>query len=833
MRYFTGQGRDFGHVSASQHATFADLCEALSYPVVLPQTRAAFQALPTRERQLAKRVQYVVPAAFADTPIERKAPHAIHCNLIALDIDDSTEAKRLLEQGWDGLGDLGFIVWHTASSTPQAPRIRVLVSAEKIPPGRYAAAVRTVAEMLGLSEVTRESLVPVQPMFWPTIFCDDPEIAPVAQAPEGVPFTLADIIDGGEASLQTGEEESPTPSPDQNGVADLSFLRTPLENVTLEDAKGALEKLDPDMPMQQWIEVAAGLKHQFGGGGEESGEGAYEIWDEWSAKGKKYVDSAETAYRWKTLKAQPTDRNPITIRSIFKAASARGWVNTSLAKRGYAEALAWIKSDMRSTEELLDQAVPRIARTAPMIGGMEKKALLAALRDKLKSRDVWVTLPDLKKEVRKLEVESAKTTGVPPWSKGLCFVTALGKFYRYTTGRMFTPEVIDLMYSTPSIGEETPMRPRDYLMQVVGIQQVENLRYDPARGTQRFFTDENVPYVNIYRPTYATPDPHRAEEAGAMIREHIANLIREPEYQLILIDYMAYLVQHPGKKITWAMLLQGVKGAGKTFLAVLMRAALGGRNISKLTGTALLDGTHNDWAYGRQLVVIEEVRVIGHNRYAVMDKLKPCITDDEIDLHCKFEPHRTVPNITNYMMFTNYHDALAVDDSERRYFVLASALQTVEDLEKLGGADYFNRLFSMVQDNPGGCRSFLEQWAIDPLRFNPKGRAPMTRYLHELAINAASPLTAAVQEVIAEQPSAHIMRDLLSFPALRETLDLEHRLGNFSDQALASVLREAGWAKIAGARVSVSGRKHQLWSHGFRGDAAKAARVFTERDAIL
>jgi hypothetical protein len=238
-----------------------------------------------------------------------------------------------------------------------------------------------------------------------------------------------------------------------------------------------------------------------------------------------------------------------------------------------------------------------------------------------------------------------------------------------------------------------------------------------------------------------------------------------------------------------------------------MAAVLGRRNIRKLAATNVLEGQHNDWAYGAQLVVMEEVRVVGHNRYGVMDKLKPCISDDDISLRAMYEAAQTVPNTTNYLMFTNHHDSLAVHDDDRRYFVLASPLQSAADIERIGGTAYFDKLFAMVRDNPGGLRAWFEKWEISA-DFKPDGRAPVTKYLSELVDSAASPLAAAVKIAIADEPHPLVRRNLLSISCLRGVLDTGH-LPEFSDQALAAVLRETGWSKYE--RVMLEGAKHQLW----------------------
>ena len=803
IRYFSGSGDNMGVVSAMNTATFEGLCSRLVKPFPIALTREAYHKLEAKAQMVAKRVNYIVPAAFISSPSKRKTEFAQRVNLVCLDIDgktDKLEGNRTLERGFGGLGSLGYIAWETASSTAEHRRLRVVVHAENIPLNLYPQAVRTVAEMLGLAEVNSESLIAVQPMFWPTIFAGETESPIRAQEPEGEPFTTLDVIGEAETTIPIAEQRASGARGTEDSV-DLEYLRMPMEGVKLSDAEGALETLDPDCTMAQWIEVAMGLKHQFG-------EEGYALWDKWSARGKKYVDAEETEYRWGTLQAQPSDRAPVTIRSVFRQATARGWSNPTLAKNIHAECLAWIKSPSRATEELMDQAIKRIAKAGPALGPVERKILMIALRDVLAGREMALPLPDIKREVRKLELEAARSTGIPPWAKGICYVSALNVFYRHTIDRRFSPEVLDLMYTSPKIGDdEKRIRPRDYLIQIAGVSMVENLRYDPAQGTKRFFTDDNKPYVNTYRPSYAAADPERASEAGDIFRRHIENLVAEGEHQRTLIDYLAYHVQFPGRKIRWAVLLQGTQGCGKTALAVAMAGVLGRRNIRKLAATNVLDGQHNDWAYGSQLVVMEEVRVVGSNRYGVMDKLKPCISDDDISLRAMYEPPQTVPNITNYLMFTNHHDSLAIHDDDRRYFVLASPLQSPADIVRIGGTGYFEKLFGMFRDNAGGLRAFFEGWPISS-DFKPEGRAPVTKYLGQLAENSASPLAAQVAIAVSDEGHPLVRRNLLSLGCLRGVLDTEH-LPEFSDQALAGVLREAGWTKVD--RMMLDGAKHQIW----------------------
>lgn len=808
-RYFGGVPANMGRVSALPFPAFSQLCDdVVDHPVKLGCTREEYHAFDKKDQDKIKQVRYLVPATFKESPSPRKYEHATHCNLLFLDVDDSQQAVRLLTQGFDLLGDLGYLVYHTASSTKDAPRLRIMVNAEAIPVARYRAAVQAIAAMLGLAEPTHESLVAVQIMYLPVLFKGETEGPVIALKSEGDPFVSADAISS------SGEV------PDIE-VADLDFLRPPMEGVTLEDAEQALGHIDPDCAMQSWIEVAMGLKHQFG-------EDGYALWDAWSAKGEKYDGADKTAKRWNTFSLNTTNRAPITIRSLFKLAADAGWKNDVIARRARQELTEWITNKARSTEELLDTAAKKIAKASPIIGRLERTALISTLRTTLAEREIAVTSPDLRKEVHRLEVEATKTAGFPPWSKGICYITSTGKFYRYLTGRMMTPETVDLIYGTETDADAKSLRAREYLIRVVQVQQVEALRYDPRQGDKRFYTDDQVPYCNTYRATYPKGDPARAKEAGDLFLKHIRNLIAEEEYVRWFIDYLAFLVQKPGVKIRWSMLLQSTKGAGKTFIAVVLGAVLGRANVSKLAGSDVIERQYNDWAYGHQVVVMEEVRVVGHNRHAVMDKLKPCISDDEISINCKFEPLRTVPNITNYLIFTNHQDALAIQDDERRYFVIRSPLQRAEQVAALGGERYFRPLFEMVRDNAAGLRAWFEAWEISD-KFDPEGRAPETPYQHEMASNSATPLAAVIRLILEEEDHPMVRHDLVSAAVLRTMLSEYNGLGDYSDQLIASILRELGWVKVG--RTMIAGSRHYIWSKGYAG--ADPIAAMHERAELL
>lgn len=811
-RYWGGSPENLGVVRPLPVSTFADLARTyLRIPTLLAVTKAQLLAMDKAAASEAKATDYLVPATFREDPSARRTEHAVTCNLLFLDVDDSAEAIRLLTAGFPALlGDLAAVVHHTARSTASAPRLRVIVSAENVPIGRYAEAVNQVANLLGMSGVSRESTVPVQPMFLPACFTDD-ESDPIVHVNEdGKPFAFA-----ANATTALPVTSSATTASDP-AISPLENLRPPMEGVTVEDVRPALEAISADCSMQQWIEIGMGLKHQFGDEG-------YELWDKWSSTAKtKYQGQTETRRRWRSFEGQTGDRVPVTLRSVLRAAEAAGWENTLLGESVYGRLADWLSSSSRSTEELLDHGARRIAEISPLVGPLKQAALVGTLARIIRSRGIQgVSVTSLTAAVKKAIVEdmrSGATSEPPAWSENVVFVTASNLFYRHVDNRKMKPEVVDLIYRSP----DPEKRPREWLIHGANIRVVENLRYDPAT-TDRIVIHTGVPYCNTYRATYPTADYGQLQEVLDFFQPH-ADALFGPTWSRFMFDFGAYMVQHPGKKIRWVPLVQSGVGAGKGLWAGMLTQGLGWTNVQRLAAEHVLEATYNSWATGFQLTVMDEVYNVGANSHRVMNKLKPSISDDFVSVRSLYEPVQTVPNLMNFIMFTNHHNSLAVHDDDRRYFVLKSPLQALADIAALGGDAYFTTGYNLLRTHAGGIRAMLEAWPISP-DFQADGRAPVTPFLRELAAATASPLAAAVQEVLDDQPHALVRRDLVSMNVLRASLPAD-RLAAFSDQGLAAVLREKGFTSAG--RHDVAGVRHSLWVRGFDGDVVAEATVRLE-----
>ena len=804
LQIYGGPKDDLGHVSRQPWNSFEKFVSTIPVQEI-PISRAEFHRRPKADRDRLKRVDYIVAATFKLSPSPRKTVFAEKFWVVILDVDDLAEGRRMREVGFDVLlGDLAAVVWHTANSTPDEPRLRIVVLTNGIPVSQYPAAVEALAAKLGMASVTPESKTAVQPMFLPTRFKGEPTSKMVYAKSDGCAF---------DPGTSVALAASPAPAVDPL-LGNIEHLRAPMDGVTKEVAKDVLSKFDADCSYTIWIMIGMALMHQFGDAG-------LDLWIKWSSRGKKFPGRAELEAKWKTFEGNCQDREPVTFRSVIKIAKDNGWDGKSLQQQIMKEARNWIRDDDRTADELRSESFSRIARLG-LPSRLARDEILHDLADALRKKSgtkpsIATLRNQLQEELRKHR--QATPTSLPPWAKDLVYVGGrFNEFYSLKDGYQCPPETFDHEHERDMDGDD--IAPHDFVLNQCLMERVQDYSYHPGRD--QIFTDErDFSCVNTYRRSYATADTTHVKKAMRLLKRHLVDLIKEPEYRRTVMDFIAYLVQHPGEKILWALLIQGVEGCGKGTIADLAAAVLGTTNVRRLEAGAALDSQFNDFAAGSQLVVFDEVRNVGENKFRVMENLKPLITDPFVELNRKYQRQRNVANVANYMLFTNHHDALPVSDDDRRFFILKSPLQTKGDLAAHDVTGRCKELHEALQAHPGAFRALFEAHKISTT-FDPKGRAPDTPYRQELSRAGESPLKAEIRDLLGAQ-TPFISRDLLSIGNLAETLCANNRFVRPPIQTISNILLEMSYVRVGEARIN--GPSHRLWARRgakFEGDLAAA-----------
>lgn len=247
-----------------------------------------------------------------------------------------------------------------------------------------------------------------------------------------------------------------------------------------------------------------------------------------------------------------------------------------------------------------------------------------------------------------------------------------------------------------------------------GFPQVDSLTFWPGQGV--VLKENDLECLNLW------VDPEVEPSAGPIdvFLDHINYLFPEETVEgtlqaNILLDFISFCVQNPGKKIRWANIIHGKEGVGKSFLSKAMKKMLGERNIS----TPMMERVHDkftDWQGSCQLVIIDEW--MSQGKLELMNKMKPFITEEETEVRGMWAKAYKHPNRYNIIGYTNYENPIIIKDDDRRYCIL----RTSSDPQ---GKEYYTKLFNWL-DERANIQALLSFFISRDLSQFNENYAPMT-----------------------------------------------------------------------------------------------------------
>lgn len=548
----------------------------------------------------------------------------------------------------------------------------------------------------------------------------------------------------------------------------LALYREPLDGWDLERVEqGVLPHLNPDCGYADWLLIGAALHHQ--GQGDEAW---CELWDSWSQGSSKWVEGV-CADKWDSFSAQrATGRGAVTLASILKMTQEARQQAKRQVVRGALEEFEEQVAQCQDVEDLQDQVAAAIANHAELTDVAREK-LASAIQKRAKDLGLKLPIATVRGWVRRRGGQAQAVGGaMPEWAQPWVYITEGDKFFNSDTKQETTAQGFRVMFNRLMPLDQNGNRERAdvYATEHWGMPVVAHKAYLPGAGT--VFEMFGRQWVNLYRPDSvpAVPGEYSNEDldAIAVVQGHLEVYLADQRERDLLLSWVAHNVKHPGVKVRWAPYVHGVPGDGKSFFADLVAAAMGGQNVRSLNGSTL-ESNFTDWATGYALIAIEEMKQHGHNRYDVMNRLKPFITNSVVEIHPKGRTSYTAPNVANYIVFSNYLDGAPVDSSDRRYMFLSSQITTLE-AERLTRDGYFKRLFDAVHEHPGAIRKWLLEYQVHP-EFDANGRAPDTDTKRTVVEMSKGDLELIAEDVIERGAegvtrqvvsSAHLVRAIVS-----------------------------------------------------------------------
>lgn len=493
-----------------------------------------------------------------------------------------------------------------------------------------------------------------------------------------------------------------------------------------------------------WLNIGMALYHQFQGGAE-----GYDLWVEWSEQAVKF-DVRDAKNKWKSFDHHNGSKNPVTARTIINMAAevARDATEAELLELTQAFLKAttpeeWHEVAHKVTESMM--SVNRRRELEPIAmsqyTNVTRNAALTRGVDVNDAKGAKMSL----QECRHRLAYCAKEKDQPKWMNDWVYDDSQDVMINLNNKIRVTEKGFNANFDR-YIVEMNEMMGTGFrsafsaATSFYNVPVVNGSRYAPGEGV--IFREKNLTFANLYNEKLIPQMPDkltgRDKVAIKRVRNHIRHLFIDKKDEGFLMDWLAYVVQNPGQRVNYGVVMQGTQGDGKSFFRCLMETVIGMSNVRVLKAKSL-EGDFNSWAVGQCVTAVEEIRLSGHNRYETLNSLKDQITNDHIEVHEKGKGQYSAVNTTNYMLFTNFRDALPIDDNDRRYLILQSQWQSRKQLDnfKMANEDYYKDLYGALELSPGGLRKWLMDYEISA-DFDPKGSAPLT-LARELMIKVSMP----------------------------------------------------------------------------------------------
>jgi hypothetical protein len=543
---------------------------------------------------------------------------------------------------------------------------------------------------------------------------------------------------------------------------DDPFLEdTPTVELSEDELRDRLMMLDSDMPHDQWVEIGMALYHQFDGG-----DVGLEMWHDWSETGEKYEKDVLNE-KWKSFDVVGKGKAPITARLILKLskeAADNKTVELSLKLRdAFNEAKTkpeWEKARRMANEAEID--------------GLTRAALAPLAKDRL---DIITGTKTPLAEVKKaIAYQPSKGEDMPGWCEPWVYDTSDDRFYSTKWKVAVTQQGFNAMFNRKAMTKKDVLEGKSgatasiLALDIYRIQTVTGRRYEPGRDP--IFKATDGIFANTY-PEHEIPDlPEklmpRDIRAVNRVKNHVRHLLADPRERRLFVDWMSWIVQNPGRHANWAIVLQGVQGDGKSFFGFLLRAVMGVSNV-RMLNAQILESDFTDWTVGQCVTCVEEVRLIKHNKFEIVNRIKPYITNNVIEVHPKGKAPYDAINTTSYLLFSNFQDCIPLDPNERRYCVLFSRWQRAEKLNefKEENPDYYEKLYETLEKSAPALRKWLLEREQEP-DFKPLGDAPDTQARRQMIRLSQPEFIQQLDDAISEEIHPLISRELLDLSVLND-----------------------------------------------------------------
>lgn len=275
----------------------------------------------------------------------------------------------------------------------------------------------------------------------------------------------------------------------------------------------------------------------------------------------------------------------------------------------------------------------------------------------------------------------------------------------------------------------------------------------------------------------------------------LKRLIPNLDERRYLLRWFAYMIQYPADKFNVALVIwsQG-QGSGKSLLVETVGGLFNERHFD-VVGQEVFSDAFTGWQSNKVFIICDEVS--STDKRATSDRIKGWITCTRNNINEKHAPKYSQPNLVKYVFLSNHADAVFIDGSDRRFFVVEASS------EKLSIKD--SHEFVKWRDNGGrpALLDFLQK--LDTKDFNPTAPAPITTSKIEMVEDNKSDLERWIDSEIS------ILMNEQQYLVSTDELAIRYKSssGQFcSSKTISSILIRSGVKKLTKqARLNDHSRK--------------------------
>lgn len=183
-----------------------------------------------------------------------------------------------------------------------------------------------------------------------------------------------------------------------------------------------------------------------------------------------------------------------------------------------------------------------------------------------------------------------------------------------------------------------------------------------------------------------------------------------------VLRWMAYPLQHPGAKMSSALIVHGPQGTGKSTVFQTL-AKIYGDYATVLNQRGLEDKFNADWVDSKLFILAEEV-VTRAEMWHIKNELKELITGEWVRVNPKNVAAYRQRNQVNAVFLSNENQPLPLDNDDRRHCVIYTPDALPEAI--------YDAVFLELEN--GGVEAFYHYLMnLDLGDFHPKKRPPSTQ----------------------------------------------------------------------------------------------------------